>query len=112
MKAPKYIAVFVCLFFAFAIVQGFMWHWVPESDWQPSWWQLHSLATLGFIMQMPALLPMQTLPFIGVRSFAVAELTMIAGFVVEFALIYFLVYFPAKYLFKTLYGRGKSKPVA
>src|SRR5271155_1867896 len=98
MKAQKYIAAFACLFFAFAIVQGFMWHWVPESDWQPSWWQLHSLATLGFIMRMPALLPLETLQIIGVRSFAVCELTMIAGFIVEFVLICALVYFPTKYL--------------
>jgi hypothetical protein len=102
MKAPRYIAAFVCLFVAFAMLQNFMWHWRPEPGWQPSWWQSRALATFGFLTSMPAVLPLVILMDIGFTNIVIGWLAIAFGVIAEFVLIYVVVYFPTRYLFRRI----------
>jgi len=80
-----------------------MWHWRPEPGWQPSWWQSHAIASIGFILSLPAMLPASVLADMRVTSSAVGWLAIAFGFVVEFVLTYGLVYFVAKLVCRALW---------
>src|SRR5580698_1824774 len=103
MKAPKYIAVSVCLILVFLMFQGYMWHWRPEPGWQPGWWQSHTLATWGFLLSLPAMIPAVILGNMGVTSVVLGWLTIVLGYILEIGLTYILVYFPIGYLFRRCY---------
>jgi hypothetical protein len=104
MSAPKYIAASTCLIFVFLMFQGYMWHWRPEPGWQPSWWQSHTLATLGFLLSMPAMIPAVILANMGATNTTLGWLTIAFGYILEMGLTYILVYFSTRHLFKRIKG--------
>ena len=90
MKAPRYFAGLVCLFFAFAYFEGVMWHWRPEPGWHPSWWQIHSLAWFGFyVLGVLSVIPTAVVGSIfEIESHTISWLAFTFGILLEFALIY------------------------
>ena len=112
MKAPKHIAAFSCLILVFLMFQGYMWHWRPEPGWQPSWWQSHTLATLGFFLSMPAMIPAVILGDMGATSAILGWLTIAFGFILEIGLTYVFVYYPTRYLFRRCYEIRAHRAVA
>jgi hypothetical protein len=103
MRAPKLIAVFVCLLLAFTLLQGWMWPDRPEPGWHPSWWQSHTWATVGFALSMPAMFPALILSGLGATGVVLGWAAIAFGFILEIGLTYVLVYFPTRYLFRRLY---------
>jgi len=92
--------------------QGYMWHWRPEPGWQPSWWQSHTLATFGFFLSGPALIPTVILANMGATNAILGWLTIAFGFILEIGLTYVLVYFPTRYLFRRYYETRANRAVA
>lgn len=80
--------------------QGYMWHWRPEPGWQPSWWQSHTLATLGFFLSLPAMIPATILAGMGATNATLGWLAIAFGYILEIGLTYVFVYFPTRYLFR------------
>jgi hypothetical protein len=108
MKAPRFIAAFVCLLLAFTLFQSWMWHWRPEPGWQPSWWQSHTLAAIGAPLSMPAMIPALILQSFGVTNTVAGQSAIAFGFIIEIALTYFLVYFIARFLLKRRFRADKT----
>ena len=111
MKTPRLFAVFVCLVLAFTIFQGSRWHWRPEPDWHPSWWQSHTWARVGFIISLPIPLPVVFLQEAGVSSDWILWPALAIGVVCEFAVTYFAALGLAK-LFLKIYHRVRHDAVA
>jgi hypothetical protein len=112
MRAPKFIAAFVCLLLAFTLLQGWMWHDRPEPGWHPSWWQSHTWASVGFILSLPAMMPAVIVGDMGATNAILGWLTITFGFILEIGLTYVLVYFPTRYLFKRCYESRAYRAVA
>ena len=89
-----------------------MWHRRPEPGWQPSWWQSHTWASIGFFLAMPALVPAAILEEMGATNAVLVWLAIAFGFIAEFVVVYCLVYFATRYLFRILYGVRPVKTVA
>jgi hypothetical protein len=102
VRAPKLIAAFVCLLLAFALFQGWMWHWRPEPGWHPGWWQSRALATVGFFFSLPAMFPAAVVGDIGVTNVLAGWLAISFGVIVELALTYGLFYFLTRLLLRIL----------
>jgi len=111
MKAPRYIAAFVCLFLVVLILQGMLWHWKPAPDWQPGWWQFRSLATVGYFLSMPALLFVVFLQWCGVMGNALTVATFFA-LIAEVIAIYVAVYGLARRLLESANGVRPAKTAA
>src|ERR1700677_1817172 len=103
MRAPKYIAAFVCLLLAFTLFQSWMWPGRPPPGWQPSWWQSHTWADIGMQLSMPAMIRALILALLGTTSAALAWVAVASGFIIEIGLAYVLVYFSTRYLFRRYY---------
>ena len=113
MRAPKYIAAFVCLLLAFTLLQSWMWPGRPEPGWQPSWWQSHTWADIGMPLSMPAMIPALILASLGAPNSAVLAWVAVAfGFIIEIGLTYVSVYFPTRYLFRRYYETRANRAVA
>jgi hypothetical protein len=112
MKASKYIAVLACLILVFLMFQDYMWHWRPEPGWQPSWWQSHTLATFGFFLSAPAVIPAGILESIGASNAIVLWSAIALGYILEIGLTYVLIYFPTRYLFRRCYEIRAHRAVA
>jgi hypothetical protein len=112
MRAPKFIAAFVCLLLAFTIFQNWMWPGRPEPGWQPSWWQSHTWAEIGMPLSMPAMIPVLILANLGATSAVLAWVAVAFGFIIEIGLTYVLVYFPTRYLFRRRFAYAKQKSEA
>jgi hypothetical protein len=113
MRAPKFIAAFVCLLLAFTLFQYLMWPGRPEPGWQPSWWQSHTWADIGMPLFMPAGIPVLILARLGAPDSAVLAWVAIGfGFIIEIGLTYVLVYFPTRYLFRRYYETRAHRAVA
>jgi uncharacterized membrane protein YphA (DoxX/SURF4 family) len=112
MRAPKYIAAFVCLLLAFTLFQGWMWPARPEPGWQPSWWQSETWATFGVLLAMPTLIPNLLVQIIGFVNIVTGGLALAVGFITEFVSVYALVYFLTRFLFRRIYDFRVHKTVA
>jgi hypothetical protein len=112
MRAPKFIASFVCLLLAFALFQSWMWPWWPEPGWHPSWWQSQTWANLGFPLSIPAMIPVAILDRLGATNGGLELAAVAFGYVCEMGLTYILVYFPTRFLFRRLYDLRAHKAVA
>lgn len=112
MKAPKYIAASVCLILVFLLFQAYTWHWRPEPGWQPKWWQSQALATIGFFLSMPAMIPAVILAKMGATNATLGWLTIAFGYILEIGLTYILIYFPTRFLFRRHYEIQAHRAVA
>lgn len=112
MRAPKYIAAFVCLLLAITLFQFFMWPGQPAPGWQPSWWQSRTWADIGMPLFMPAGIPALILAFLGTKSVVLAWVAIASGFIIEIGLTYLFVYFLTRYLFRRYYEIRTHRPVA
>ena|SRR5579859_2977287 len=112
MRAPKYIASFVCLVLVFLLFQGWMWHWRPEPGWHPSWWQSKALANIGFILSMPAMMPAVLFQSLGASSAVLGWAAIAFGYILEIGLTYVLVYLPTRHLFRRHYEIRGHRAVA
>ena len=112
MRAPRLIGILVCLFSAFAVFQSWMWQWRPEPGWQASWWQSHTLATIGFFLSLPAAFPAMILGTIGVTNILAERAAFWFGFIVELALIYGAVHSVTKFFFRFLRSSKSEQATA
>jgi hypothetical protein len=96
MKLPGYIAVIVCLLLVFLLIEGLTWPWRPEPGWQPGWWQSHTLAKVGHLLAMPAMLPMLILENCGIFNHGIEVSAMVFGLLVEIVIVFVVAYLLAR----------------
>jgi hypothetical protein len=78
------------MFVALSLLQGYCWHWRPEPEWRPGWWQVHAWAEFGAFLGMVGMIPLVILRGIGMTSPAILGwLAIIVGFGIEFGIAFF-----------------------
>jgi hypothetical protein len=96
MKAPRYVAIFVCALLAFTLLQGLAWPVRPEPGWHPSWWQFPALAGVGHILCLPGLIPPLLLENLGIFNNGILMSAAVFGLLVEMALLTVVAFFIAR----------------
>ena len=100
MRAPRYVAIFVCVLVAFTLLQGLMWPVRPDPGWQPGWWQFPALAGAGHILCVPGLIPALILENLGIFNNGILMSAAAFGLLVEMALVFVAAFFIARQWFE------------
>jgi hypothetical protein len=97
MKLPGYVAIVVCLLLVFMLFEGLTWPWHPQPGWQPGWWQSHTLAKVGHLLFMPAMIPVLILENFGIFNHGIELSATVFGLLVEIVVVFVVAYLLARY---------------